>query len=535
MNTFELTRRALFLLAPEILLLLSATTIMTLGAFVQAPRRVWCAIAVFASTLALGLLAVSGSSEFSPATYSAVVLNDRFAFFARLLILLSGFILFSLAHDQTEDSRAPEFFGSLLFVIAGAMIVSSANELVLLFVGLELVSIPTYILLYLPRRGEETLESATKYFFLSIFSSALLLFGMAYFYGLTGVSNLRAIADLSGRAVGVPFPGMALLAVLFMMAGLGFRVAAVPFHFYAPDVYQGSPAVLAALLSWVPKAVGFVVMLRTLTPLVSASAPSEALADQASLLAAIISMITMTLGNTVALSQNNLKRLLAYSSIAHAGYLMIGIAVGFNTRPGQTPVYFAGEAILFYLSAYALMTLGIFGVIILLNSDDRPVENVEDLSGLSQSHPFWALTLAFCLFSLAGIPPFLGFLGKFELFVAAFYAAGDGGRLLWWLAVVGILNSAIGAYYYLRILVVMYLQAPKGRPLQVTPAWPTALAVVACSVLSLALGLLPGPLIRATHLAALSATPTPLPTPAAAAAATTEARTPTVAVATPTD
>lgn len=528
MNTFELTRRALFLLAPEILLLLTATGMITLGAFIQAPRRVWCAIAVFGSVLALGLLVVSGSLEPSSTIYASVVLNDRFAFYARLVLLLSAFLLLALAHDQVDDSRSPEFFGSLLFVIAGAMIVSSANELVLMFVGLELVSIPTYVLLYLPRRNEATLESATKYFFLSIFSSALLLFGMAYLYGLTGASNLRAIADLSGQVGGVPSPGLALLAVVFLTAGLGFRVAAVPFHFYAPDVYQGSPAVLAALLSWVPKAVGFVVMLRTITPMVSASGLAEGLASQAVLLATIISAVTMTFGNTVALSQNNLKRLLAYSSIAHAGYLMIGIAVAFATPPGRAQVYFAGEAILFYLTAYMLMTLGAFGVIILLDSPEHPVENVEDLAGLSQSHPFWAVAMAFCLFSLAGIPPFLGFLGKFELFVAAFSVAGVGSRLLWWLAVIGVLNSAIGAYYYLRILIVMYLQTPKNIEARVTPAWPTALAVVACAGLSLLLGLLPGPVLRATHSAALSAMPRP-----AAASASSNPSPPAIASATP--
>ncbi len=223
--------------------------------------------------------------------------------------------------------------------------------------------------------------------------------------GFAGVSNLKTLSYLSQvprTLPNVPHPIFGVVALVFVMAGLGFRVAAVPFHFYAPDVYQGSPTVIAALLAWIPKAVGFVALLRTLTAVIPTdiAPPSNHLTQQAAVLAFIIATVTMTLGNTVALAQTNLKRLLAYSSIAHAGYLMIGIAVAFRNgdlgsypATGFRPSELGSEAILFYLVAYALMTLGAFGVIIGLSSPGRPVETVDDLAGLARSHPIMALAM----------------------------------------------------------------------------------------------------------------------------------------------
>ena len=222
--------------------------------------------------------------------------------------MVAGKFLLGLAHDQVGEERAAEFFGSLLLINAGAMLVASSNELVFLFVGLELVSIPTYLLLYLPRRTPATQEAVTKYFYLSVFSSALLLFGLAYLYGLTGVGNLKAAGYLLHSfdpAGASPAPlAFGVIAVLFVMAGLGFRVAAVPFHFYAPDVYQGAPTVIAAMLAWIPKGVGFVAMLRVLTTVVGGAG---ALAEKAVILTWVLAVATMVLGNTMALIQNDLK------------------------------------------------------------------------------------------------------------------------------------------------------------------------------------------------------------------------------------
>lgn len=509
-SAYDVARQTLAILLPEILLLLTATVMMTAGVFVRLSRRVWCLTATGGLVVALLILLANSGVAIDP--YSGVALNDAFSLYARLILLLAALIVMALAHDQVDEPRAPEFFGSLLFINAGAMLVASANELVFLFVGLELVSIPTYLLLYLPRRTAATQEAATKYFFLSIFSSGLLLFGMAYLYGLTGVSNLKALAYLGSHAASVPQPQLALIALVFMMAGLGFRVAAVPFHFYAPDVYQGSPLIVAALLSWIPKAVGYFAILRTVTAVISAAGAGTILNDQAVLLAAILAGLTMTLGNTVALYQDNLKRLLAYSSIAHAGYLMIGVAVAFRDVAGSAKFAFGAEGILFYLTTYAFMTLGVFGIILLLGSPARPVETVDDLAGLGRTQPLAALGLAICLFSLAGIPPLAGFMGKLELFGAGFMAAWNtNSPVFFWLAILAVLNSAIGAYYYLRIVVVMYLRDSSREPVTPNYTWPAVTAVAACVVFTVYLGIFPGLFFRSTHAAAESALSLPEP------------------------
>jgi NADH-quinone oxidoreductase subunit N len=505
-SQYAVVRQTLLILTPEFLLLLTSIAMMTAGPFIRRPRRVWSTIA--AAALGAALLALLATARQTTNPVAAVALNDAFSFSARLFLILTGFILLGMAHDQVDDARAPEFFGSLLMMNAGAMLVAAANELVLLFVGLELVSMPTYLLLYLSRRTESTLEAAMKYFFLSIFSSALLLYGLAFLYGATGVSNLKALAYFSHVLPGVPQWSMGLIAVVFVVAGLGFRVAAVPFHFYAPDVYQGSPTVIAALLAWIPKVVGFLALLRTVTTFVAASGHENPLMDKAIAVCWVVAAITMTLGNTVALLQDNLKRLLAYSSIAHAGYLMIGAAVACTHESTQGALVLGGEGILFYLVAYALMTLGAFGAILVESTPERPVETVEDLAGLARRRPLSAFALAVCLFSLAGIPPLAGFWGKLWIFVSAISATPqgkEGAFLFQLLAVIGAINAAIGAYYYLRIVIAMYLRSGRAALETVRPSvagWPTRAAVAACAGLTLLVGLYPLPVIRAARSAA---------------------------------
>ena len=509
-DVHQFALRTLSVLAPELILVTVATVMMTAGAFLKLPRRTWAAVAGLALVLAAIVLNSVWSLAVDP--YASVVLNDPLSGYGRLAFLFTGLIILALAHDQVDDTRAAEFFGALLMLHAGAMLVVAANELVLMFVGLELVSVPTYVLLYLPRRTATTQEAATKYFYLSIFSSALLLFGMAYLYGLTGVSNLKALSHLYHAAPAVYPTAFGLIAVVFIAAGLGFRVAAVPFHFYAPDVYQGSPTVIAALLAWVPKGIGFVAMLRMLTAVIGGS---SALADKAVVLAWVIAVVTMTLGNTVALMQDNLKRLFAYSSIAHAGYLMVGIAAAFRTDAASADAapYLGAQAVVFYLAAYALMTLGAFGVIIGLSTPERPVETVEDLAGLGQSHPAAAFAMALCLFSLTGVPPLAGFMGKYEIFASVLSAAqGRDARFFQILAIIGVLNAAIGAYYYLRIVVAMYFRTSREpRPL-VRVARPTWAAVGLCAALSLLLGIVARPLDRAARESAIALTADPGPT-----------------------
>lgn len=504
---YESVQQTLRILIPELIVLAAGVAMMTAAPFFRWPRRTWCAIGAGALTAALlALLAVSG---WQTDMYASVALNDSLGFYGRLVVLLSGLILLALAHDEPADDTAGEFFGAFLMINAGAMLVTTANELVFLFVGLELVSMPTYMLLYLTRRTSTTQETATKYFYLSIFSSGLLLYGLAFLYGVAGVSNLKALATLSWFLPSIPHPQLGLVAVVFVLAGLCFRVAAVPFHFYAPDVYQGSPTVLAALLSWVPKGVGFVAMVRALTAVISVKGPDDPLVWKAVMISWVVAAATMILGNTLALLQNNLKRLLAYSAIAHAGYLMIGVTVAFANGPKSGSVYYGCESIFFYLVAYALMTLGAFGVIIGLGTAGRGVETVEDLAGLGSTQPLPALALAICLLSLSGIPPLAGFWGKFEIFASAFAASPeDNSGPFTLLAVIGVLNAAVGAYYYLRIVVTMYLQ-PARQTVVPRGGWPVALAVGACASLSLILGLFPGPIARASRAAAQAAVYSP--------------------------
>jgi NADH-quinone oxidoreductase subunit N len=504
-DAYESAQQTALILLPEIILLLTGIGMMTASPFLQQPRRRWCRAAVWALLAALVTLLAVARKETD--IYASVALNDALSFWARIVLLLTGLIVLGLSHDEPSDGRAGEFFGALLIMNAGAMLVAAANELVFLFVGLELVSMPTYLLLYLSRRNPATQEAATKYFFLSIFASGLLLYGLAFLYGATGISNLKATSFLFEKVNDIPQPQVGLIAIVFVMAGLCFRVTAVPLHFYAPDVYQGSPMAIAAVLSWVPKAVGFLAMIRALAAVFSVS---SILSEKAVILSSVIAVATLIVGNFLALLQEDLKRLLAYSSIAHAGYLMIGVAVAFPNGQHGTGLYYGIEGILFYLVAYALMTLGAFGAMIALRIGARPVESVSDLAGVGWAQPWLGAGLAVCLLSLSGIPPLIGFWGKFEIFTSALAAQDLDESWFLWLAIVGVLNAAIGAYYYLRIVVLMYL-SPNREPIGTRGGWPVAVSVAVCAGLTVALGLFWTPVAATARSAARSAMAHPAP------------------------
>ena len=427
------------------------------------------------------------------------------------MILFSGAILAALAHREPEDDRAGEFFGALLMMNAGAMLVAAANEMVFLFVGLELVSIPTYLILYLSKRTPATQEAATKYFYLSIFSSGLFLYGLTFLYGTTGVSNLKALGYLFATLPQAPELQLGLVAVVFVMAGLCFRIAAVPLQFYAPDVYQGSPMVVAATLAWIPKVVGFLAIVRTLTAVLAAKGGNDPLIEKAVVLSWIIAAATMVWGNFLALLQEDLKRLMAYSSIAHAGYMMVGVTAAFASDQYADGRFYGSESIFFYVVTYGLMTLGAFGGFMALRFKNRPVETIDDLSGLGWTQRWPALGISICLLSLAGIPPLAGFWGKFQLF-GSLIAAGErtGSSSFIVLAVIGMLSAAAGAYYYLRIVVLMYFGKPKDT-IELTGGWPIAAAVSVCVILTVFLGINSAPLTSRAHAAARAALAHPQP------------------------
>jgi NADH-quinone oxidoreductase subunit N len=505
---------------PEAVLLLVACVLFLAGTARRSSRQT-CGLVALAGLAAAGLAAIvgPGRSDAAGLLVSTVspIWPDSVSVYARILALVGGVVLVLLNWDEVPDAVAGEFHACLLFIAAGTSLTGLANELITLFVSLELVSIPTYVLLYLPRSDRPAQEAAVKYFLLSIFSSGLLLFGFSYLYGLTGTTNIPAMLDAfaiaESGAVGAP--SLALVAVVMVVAGIGFRITAVPFHFYAPDVYQGAPTGGAALLAFIPKVAGFVALIHLLgyagpvRDLVNPPADAAlSLSRQVPVLLWILAAITMTLGNVVALWQDNLQRILAYSSVAHAGYMLIGLAV---VGPlAAVPEAVGGvPAVLFYLIAYAAMTLGAFGVLAVLNSGGRRVETVDDLAGLGRSHPGLALLMALFLFSLIGLPLTAGFMGKFLLFFGAVdvwnQLPGDAGGLYAALAVIGCLNAAIGAYYYLRIIAVMYLRGAV-RPLPATRSLPGMVMLWACAAVTIWLGVYPAPVLdRLARIAAVTA------------------------------
>jgi NADH-quinone oxidoreductase subunit N len=475
----EQIHRTASLIVPEIILLAATCLLLVAGPLVvgdagQATpglRHRWG----FFSLLAIGLAWLAWFGGSAESSQGALFSTDALLWYARGLSLSAGIVLALVLWNQIDDGHAAEAQACLLAILAGTNLVAAANDLVSLFLALELVSIPTYVILYLSRRDRVGREATVKYFLLSVFSSALVLYGMSWLYGMAGSTNLAAIEG-AVRA-NSPASGSRLLQIAFalLLSGLSFRIAAVPFHFYAPDVFQGTTAANASLLSFIPKVVGFVALMR-LVPLSGAGqSVSGWLPDEsAQSLLAVLAIATMFVGNLMALRQKHLYRLMAYSSVAHAGYMLIGLAVGDVGRPGGT------DALLFYLAVYGLMTIGVFALLSATTFDGRPLKIDDDLRGLAQSRFSVAILLAVCLFSLTGLPPTAGFLGKLNLFLAAWSEAGRLGRSL---AIVLALNAAIAAWYYLRLIALMFLEpaaGPEHEPRSIS--WTAWLAGVLCAV-----------------------------------------------------
>jgi NADH-quinone oxidoreductase subunit N len=479
--------------------------------------------------------------------YAAPVLPTRLGLLIKVLALVGGAVLLLVSWDEMPPEEAADFHGCLLLLLAGTCLVGSANDLITLFLALELISIPTYVMLYLPRADAPAQEAAMKYFLISVFSSALLLFGFSYLYGLAGTTNLPALTEalsaaqadvdrmtLDMRQTSGGWQGMALVALVMVVAAMGFRISAVPFHFYAPDVYQGTTTGMAALLAFVPKVAGFAALVRLLG-LVPVSLPGATsaplLGDKALYLLWIMAAVTMSLGNLLALLQDNVKRILAYSSVAHAGYMLIGLAVA--PRLGGAPGGTVGgiEALFFYLVGYGAMTVGAFAVVHYLSTPERPVETVDDLAGAGRTHPGASLLMVLFLFSLIGIPLTAGFAGKMMLFFDALGLSrtataatpeeaarlqpqlDEQAKLFLILAVIGVINAAIGAWYYLRIAGVMYLR--EGLlPLGKARPRPVLAAIGVCAALTLGIGVFPTPLLEAVQ-SAVARPAAPPPPPAA--------------------
>jgi len=503
------------LLLPEMALGLTAC-VLFVGATLASNRHLFGGIAlvglIVAGGLALGSDWTYPADRQSAAVFAGPLAADALARMIKVLAVATGIVLVLLSWNNVPDDQAAEYHACLLVIIGGLALTAAANDLIMLFLALELISIPTYVLMYLPRRDSAAQEAAVKYFLLSVFSSALLLFGFSYLYGMGGTTNLPALySALQGVPGSRELAGLAAVALLMIVAGLGFRITAVPFHFYAPDVYQGTPTVVAALLAYVPKVAGFVALLRVLGFVLPGENGSRTsigglgLSDQVPLLLWFLAAVTMFLGNILGLLQDNLKRLLAYSSVAHSGYMLIALAVAPYLHRAAGPD--AVEALLFYLVAYGLMTVGAFAVIAYLSTPQRPVETVDDLAGLSQSHPGIAACMAIFMFSLIGIPLTAGFTGKLMIFFGAMAVpAPQHAWLFRVLALLGMLAAAIGAWYYLRIVAVMYLRTAV-EPLAPRPRLAGKLTLWICAILTIGLSVPPEWLLQAVRNATGAQTP----------------------------
>ncbi|MCA9153401.1 MAG: NADH-quinone oxidoreductase subunit N [Pirellulaceae bacterium] len=505
-------------LLPEISLIALAMWIYIGGTI--ATQRQWWSWFSLAAYVVVGFMLYKQDlimwpylSETDGGAVSGPLVIDYLGHATRWIAVAMGFVFTLMSSRLIGRRTASEFLATLMLLVVGVMIVARANDLVLMFLGLELVSIPTYVLLFLGRGDRSSAEATTKYFFLSILSSAVLLYGFSFLYGMAGTTVLMGtegnpgiremLGTMTQSEVADGLGRFAPFALILILAGLGFRLAAVPFHFYAPDVYQGTTNANAGLLTVAPKIVGIVGIIR----LIVATMPLSAhLGWQ---LVIVLSILTMTIGNVAALWQKNLRRLMAYSSIAHAGYMLIGLTVALAGR-NQGLVENGGVAAMYlYLLVYVVASAGIFAALSFLSSEDREVNTLDDISGVASRHPAIAGAVALFMFSLAGIPPLAGFWGKFSLFGGAISAAAnvDHAATSSWLitlAIVGVLNAAIAAAYYLRVIATMYFYS-SSREEDARGGWEAAVATGLCAFTVVALGILPGSIMRTSRLAEQSA------------------------------
>jgi NADH-quinone oxidoreductase subunit N len=456
---------------PEIILTITGLLIMFLEAILKDSQK-----KVFAPLSLLGLVGALAGAIYANGnpgnSFNDMVVVDGFATFFRVLVIGVGILAVFCASEylHREKSFGGEFYALILFSIMGQCVMSASNELITIFIGLEISSIASYILAGYLRNDRRNNESALKYFLLGSFATAFLLYGIAWIYGLTGSTNLIEIR----RALVMPgSPSLALLgtAAALMFVGFGFKISVVPFQIWAPDVYQGAPAPVSAFLTVGPKAAAFAILIRTF---LTAFGP---IADRWVPFVWGCALATMIVGNFAAIQQSNIKRLLAYSSIAHAGYVLVAVTA--HSEIGST-------AAMFYLAAYAFTNFGAFAVVAHVAGKGEKYTRVEDFAGLAQRQPLMAAMLTIFLLSLIGVPLTGGFFGKFYIFKAALDAN------LVWLTVLGLLNSAVAAYYYLRVLVVMYMKDPNESADALPPAGPAMLVAICGSAIgTVVLGIFP--------------------------------------------
>jgi NADH-quinone oxidoreductase subunit N len=437
---------------------------------------------------AIGLLLsiVLSISHYGKASagFDGMVIYDGFAFFLNILFLSSGLAGIALAYDYIKrvGIERGEYYTLILFSISGMMLMSQANDLIVVFLALELLSIPLYVLAGFARPKVDSEEASLKYFLIGAFSGSFIVFGVALVFGATGSTNLSAIVSaINSNAADLP---LLTIGAALILVGLGFKVAAVPFHMWTPDVYQGAPSAVTAFMSVGAKAGGFAALLRIFVT----AFPS--LSTNMTMILWVISALTMFLGNVVAIAQSNIKRLLAYSSIANAGYILMALVPYGNSAVSATTI----SAALFYLVAYTLTSFGAWAVVIALEKAEGQGLALDDYAGLGRKYPLLAASMVVFMLSFTGIPPTLGFMGKFYLFRTVI----EGGYL--GLALIGVFTTLISAYYYLRVIIIMYMR--EGEPIARKEFW-VQFTAAAAAVLVVLLTLVAGPLMNLASKAVL--------------------------------
>lgn len=464
-------------LLPEILLVVWASALLLLNLFIPEERKGWVAV-LAALGLGVALAAALALSTRAYSAFSGMVVVDGFAVFLEVLLAASGIVALALAHDYLQRlglAQRGEYSVLLLFAVAGMMLIAQAADFIIVFLALELLSIPLYVLAGMARRRADSEEAALKYFLLGAFAAGFLVYGVALIYGATATTSFaEVVAVVKAGEVAMP---LFVAGAALVLVGLAFKVAAVPFHMWTPDVYQGAPSSVTGFMAVGAKVAGFAVLLRLFAFVF------PALAVRFVPVLWTLAVLTMVVGNFAALAQRNIKRMLAYSSIAHAGYILLAL-VPFAWAGVMRHAVAAG---LFYLVAYAVANFGAWAVVVALEKAEGKGLDLEDYAGLARKYPALAVAMAVFMFSFAGMPPTVGFVGKFYLFRTAIEAGFVD------LAVIGVLTSLVSVYYYLRVVVYMFMRS--GEPEARQEPW-LALTWGGMAVAVLVLGLFAAPVFR---------------------------------------
>ena len=457
---------------PEIFVLTVACAILLVDALIK-DRALSYGLALFGLLGAAALTAFTSVPQVQT-TFGGQFIDDAMGDVLKLMSYLAAMtaVVYSRAYLAERGLFRGEFFALALFAVLGMMVMISANHMLVLYVGLELLSLSLYAMVALQRDSKQATEAAMKYFVLGALASGLLLYGMSMLYGLTGTLELPKMAAI--LQAGVKDNVILAFGIVFIVAGLGFKLGVAPFHMWVPDIYQGAPTAVTLFIGSAPKLAAFAFTMRLLV-----DGLHPAVGDWQGMLV-IMAVLSLAIGNLAAIMQTNIKRMLAYSTISHMGFLLLGVLSG----------TFAGySAAMFYAIAYVLMSLGSFGLVVYLSQKGQEAENLDDFKGLNSRHPWLAALMAILMFSMAGIPPFVGFHAKLTI-LQSLVGAG-----FVWLAVVAVMFSLIGAFYYLRVVKILYFDAPRADAPAVTPAFDVQALLSANGVAVLVLGILPQPLI----------------------------------------